>query len=152
MKLLQGRGVIAGRGKGPALISRTPINFTAALTKLQNLIPGRRAEVQDRHHELYKQNIKGTVLVFPACIGSTYTGMVLLEIMYRRVSPAAMIVLEADSLLVSGSAIAKVLFDCGIPIVEYPSDDLFDQIQPGDTLEVDGATGEIRISPADSAR
>ena len=152
MKLLQGRGVIAGKGKGLALISRTPINFTAALTKLQNLIPGRRAEVQDRHHELYRKNIKGTVLVFPACIGSTYTGMVLLEIMYRRVAPAAMIVSEADSLLVSGSAIAEVWFDCGIPIVEYPSDDLFEKIQTGDTIEVDGTTGEIRISPADSAR
>jgi predicted aconitase with swiveling domain len=146
MRLLQGRGIIKGRAKGSALISRTPINFTASLTKLQNLLPGRRAEIQDRHHELYKQNVKGTVLVFPTCIGSTYTGMVLLEIMYRRVAPAAMIVLEADSLLVSGSAIAEVWFDCGIPIVEYPSEDLFEKIKTGDTVEVDGATGEIRIT------
>ena len=152
MTTLQGRGIIKGRASGPALISRTPINFTAALTKLQNLLPGRRAEVQDRHHELYRQNIKGTVLVFPTCIGSTYTGMVLLEIMYRRVAPAAMIVQEADSLLVSGSAIAEVWFDCGIPIVEYHSEDLFDKIKTGDTVEIDGATGEIRVSRADSAR
>jgi hypothetical protein len=92
------------------------------------------------------------VLVFPTCIGSTYTGMVLLEIMYRRVAPAAMIVLEADSLLVSGSAIAEVWFDCGIPIVEYPSEDLFEKIKTGDAVEVDGATGEIRVNPGDSAR
>lgn len=152
MTTLHGRGIIQGRGKGPALVSRAPINFTAALTKLKNLVPGRRAEVQDRHHELYRKNIKGTVLVFPACIGSTYTGMVLLELMYKRVPPAAMIVSEADSLLVSGAAIAEVWFGCGIPIVEYSSDDLFEKIQSGDTIEVDGTTGEIRISPADSTR
>ena len=149
MKLLQGRGIIKGRARGPALISRTPINFTASLTKLQNLLPGRRAEIQDRHHELYRQNVKGTVLVFPACIGSTYTGMVLLEIMYRRATPVAMIVQEADSLLVSGSTIAETWFGCGIPIVEFPSDDLYDEIKTGDTVEVDGATGEIRINQGD---
>ena len=152
MTRLQGRGIIKGQAKGPALISRTPINFTASLTKLQNLLPGRRAEIQDRHHELYRQNVKGTVLVFPTCIGSTYTGMVLLEIMYRQVAPAAMIVLEADSLLVSGSAIAETWFGCGIPIIEYPSEDLFEKIKTGDTVEVDGTTGEIRIIEADSVR
>jgi hypothetical protein len=122
-----------------------PINFTASHTKPRNLIPGKMSEVQDRHHELYRKNIKGKVLVFPACIGSTYTGMVLLELMYRRVAPAAIVVQAADSLLVSGAVLADVWFGCGIPVVEYGSEDLFEKIHSGDSVEVSGDTGEIKV-------
>jgi len=134
-----------GKAGGPALVTRMPINFTAAFTKVGNSIPGRRSIIMDRHHDLYKQNIKGSVLVFPACIGSTYTGMVLLELMYGGNSPVAIVVQHADSLLVSGFVLADVWFDCGVPVVEYPSDDIYDLIKNGDNVEVNGDTGEIKV-------
>jgi len=145
MNVIKGRPIVAGKGKGRALVTRSPMNFTAALTKPRNLIPSRRAEVQDRHHELYGTDLNGRVLVFPACIGSTYTGMVLLEIMYRKCAPAALIVQRADSLLVSGAVLADVWFGRGTPVVEYPGDDIFDKIKSGDGISVDGATGDIVI-------
>ncbi len=61
MNTLTGRGVFGGRGSGPALVTRMPMNFTAAFTKLANLLPSKRSEIQDRHHELYKKKIKGKV-------------------------------------------------------------------------------------------
>ena len=146
MITIKGKGIFGGRAGGPALVTRMPMNFTAAFTKLANLLPGKRSEIQDRHHELYKKKITGKVLVFPAAIGSTYTGMVLLQRMYEKGSPAAMIVQRADSLLVSGAVLAETWFSRGVPVVEYGSDDLFEKIKTGDRVEVDGKTGEIKVT------
>ena len=145
MAAYTGRGMVKGRGTGPALVTRMPINFTAAMTKPPNIIPNRKDLLCDRHHDLYGNKIRGTVLVFPACIGSTLTGLVLLEIAVRGVAPAAMIVRDADSLLVSGAILGEVWYGRGIPIVEYKGDDLFDSVKTGDTITVDGGTGEITV-------
>ena len=56
-----------------------------------------------------------------------------------------MVVQNADSLLVSGALLAEVWFGKGLPIVEYPGADLFEKIKDGARLEVDGASGEIKI-------
>lgn len=145
MTALRGTGVVAGGGAGPALITRMPINFTAAFTKPRNLIPRWRAVICDRHHDLFGKRVTGAVLVYPACIGSTFTGMVLMQLMREGKGPAAMIVQHADSLLVSGAVLAEVWFDAGVPVVEYRSEDLFAQIATGQRVAVDGATGEIRV-------
>jgi predicted aconitase with swiveling domain len=101
--------------------------------------------VQDRNHELYNRNIKETVFVYPATIGSTYTGMVLLELIYRGSAPVAIVVQNADPLMAAGSILAEVWFGKGIPVVEYPDEDIFSQIRNGDHVEVNGDTGEITV-------
>ncbi len=145
MDILQGRTLVGGQGKGSALVTRMPMNFTAAFSKPINILPGRRGEVRDSRHDLFKKNVEGKVLVFPSCIGSTYTGMMLLQAMYEGHGPAAMVVQDGDSLLVSGPILAEVWFDRGIPVVEYQSEELFQKIQSGDQVEVDGDTGEIKV-------
>ncbi len=145
MSAFKGRAVVGGRGEGRALVSTMPINFTAAFTKPHNLIPSRRAEVRDRHHDLFGTNLAGCVLVFPACIGSTFTGMVLMQLMSEGKAPAAIVVQNADSLLVSGAVLAQVWFNKGVPVVEYSAADLFDRIRSGDRVSVDGETGEISV-------
>ena len=137
--------VVKGFGSGQALVTQKPINFAAALAGVSSIIPGKRGVIQDRHHELFQKNIKGKVLVFPTCIGSTFTGMVLMQLMYKKEAPAAMIIQNPDSLLVSGAILAEVWFSCGIPVVEYREKDLYDKIHTGDTVEVNGDTGEIKI-------
>ena len=62
------------------------------------LMPFWRSLVQDNRHDLYNKNIKGSVFVYPATIGSTYTGMILLELMNQGVGPAAIIVQNVDPL------------------------------------------------------
>jgi predicted aconitase with swiveling domain len=145
MTVIKGRPVVRGKGTGPALVTRMPINFTAAFTKPVNLLPWKKSAIMDAHHELYNKPVKGMVLVFPACIGSTYTGMMLMQLMYDRVAPAAMVVQNADSLLTSGAVLGDVWFDRGVPIVEYESDDIFEKIRNGAQVEVDGVTGEIKL-------
>jgi predicted aconitase with swiveling domain len=145
MKTLHGKGVFGGSARGKAIVTRMPMNFTAAFTKPLNLVPGREAQVQDRHHELFGKNLRASVLVYPATIGSTYTGMILLELMHKGQSPAAIIVQRADSLMVSGAVLAQTWFGEGIPVVEYTGDDIYDEIFDGAIVEVDGGSGEIII-------
>jgi len=141
MKIYTGRGMVGGVGTGPALITGTPINFTAALTKPLNMLI--KDMMFDRHHELFHKRIHGRILVFPACIGSTHTGLVLLELSVRELAPAAMIVKYPDPLLVSGAILGEVWYGTGIPLVAYSADDLFSEIKTGDPLRIDGTTGEI---------
>ena len=145
MKVLTGKAYVGGKAKGRALVSKMPINFTASFSSVVNILPGRRSEIRDRHHDLFRKRVKDTVLVFPAAVGSTFTGMVLLDRMHEDVAPCAMVVQKADSLLVSGAILAEVWFKKGVPVVEYDAKDLFNEIQTGDTVEVDGDAGEIRI-------
>ncbi len=149
MTTLNGKPMVAGHGAGAALVTRMPMNFTAALSKPHNFLPSRRAEVRDRHHDLFGRNLAGSVLVFPSCIGSSYTGMVLMQVMSEGKAPAAIVVQEADPLLVSGAVLAEVWFGKGIPVVEYGGEDLFEKIATGDRVTVDGETGEIRIDTDD---
>jgi predicted aconitase with swiveling domain len=145
MTQLKGKPVFGGLASGPALVSKIPMNFTASFTKPKNLLPWWRSQVQDRHHDLFKHNVKGCVLIFPAAIGSTYTGMVLLELMYQECAPAAVVVQNIDPLLVSGPVLADIWFKKGIPVVEYPGEDIYDKISDNDWVEVNGETGEINI-------
>ncbi len=145
MTILKGRTYVSGKARGKALVSRMPVNFTASFSSPINLLPGRRSEIRDRHHDLFGKRIKDRVLVFPAAIGSTFTGMVLLDRMYEAVAPCALVVRNADPLLVSGSILANVWYNKGVPVVEYKAADLFDKIRTGDRVEVNGDTGEIII-------
>lgn len=145
MTVFKGKGYVGGKASGTALVSGMPMNFTASFSSPVNILPGRRSEIRDRHHDLFGKRIKGRVLVFPAAIGSTMTGMVLLDRIHQGVGPRAIVVRNADSLLASGSILAGVWFGKGVPIVAYGHDDLFASLRTGDRLEVDGTSGEIRV-------
>jgi predicted aconitase with swiveling domain len=145
MEKLQGRPVVGGKAEGKALVTRMPVNFTASFSKPGNILASRRGVILDRHHELFKQDVKGRVLVFPACIGSTFTGMMLLQVIDDGAAPAAIVVQQTDSLLVSGPILGRAWLGHSFPIVEYRGDDLFERIRTGDRVEVDGDSGEIAI-------
>lgn len=147
---LTGRTIVDGVASGEALVTQQPINFTAAMTKVPNILPSKRAEVRDQHHELFGQHIRGKILVFPACIGSTHTGLVLLDLVKDGRGPAAMIVQRPDSLLLSGVILADVWYNKSIPVIEYPGDDLYQSIHTGQTVTVScrggvGSPGQIEL-------
>ena len=147
MTIMKCKTVIGGAARGEAMVTRQPINFTAAMCKVPNMLPSKRAEIRDSHHELFKQNIAGKVLVFPSCIGSTHTGLVLLDLVSMGRGPAALVVQHNDSLLISGVVLSEVWFDRRIPIVEYQDDNLYELVRNGVEVEVDGDAGEIRLTP-----
>ncbi len=145
MTTVTGHPVLKGQATGPALFTDKAFNFTAAFTKPENLLSSKKAEVRDRHHPWFKTNVHNKVLFIPTAIGSTHTGLVLLDLVRLGKGPAAMVVDAADSLLVSGIVLSEVWYGRAIPIVEYPTQELADIVEDGMTVTVDGDTGEIRI-------
>jgi predicted aconitase with swiveling domain len=115
------------------------------------LLPFKRAEVRDEHHDLFGQNIADTALVFPSCVGSTYTGLVLLELVSRGRAPAALVVQKADPLLTSGIIVSDVWYEKSIPVLEHPGEDVFDAIRTGDRVRIESGVGEIFIERSSSA-
>jgi predicted aconitase with swiveling domain len=142
------RTIIDGHARGPALVTRQPINFTAAMCKVPNILPSKRAEIRDAHHELFGHNVAGRVLVFPSCIGSTHTGLVLLDLVSYERGPAALVVERCDSLLISGVVLAEVWFGKSIPIVEFDDPTLYERLANGAEVEVDTTAGMLRILAA----
>lgn len=140
---VRGKPILKGYGKGASMYADKPVNFTAAFTKPHNLLPFKKAEVRDAHHPWFGRNIKGRVLLIPACIGSTHTGLVLLDLVRLANGPAAIIIDKADSLLVSGVVLSEVWYKKVIPIVEYDTAKLVKSVPDGTLTEVNGETGEI---------
>jgi predicted aconitase with swiveling domain len=142
-KVYQGNIIISGKAEGKAMVTKEPINFTAAFTKISNMLPGKSAEIMDRHHDLFGNNIHNRVLFFPSCIGSTHTGLVLLDLVRMERGPAALVVQKADPILISGIILSEVWYGPKIPIVEYDDADLFEMISNGDEVLVD--QGKVQI-------
>ena len=140
------RKIIGGSASGPALKTDQAINFTGAMCKPGNLLPGQKSVMKDDHHELFGRNIKDTVLLFPSAVGSTHTGLVILDLVNLDKGPAAMIVQQADSLLVSGIVLSEVWYGPSIPLVECDDPELFRSIEEGARVEVDADAGLVRIS------
>lgn len=145
MREFRARTITGGRAVGPALKTRQAINFTGAMCKPVNLLPGRKAEVRDDHHELFGRNIKGTVLLFPSAVGSTHTGLVILDLVSRGQGPVAMVVQRADSLLVSGIVLSEVWYGPGIPLLECDDPELFEAVRDGQQVEVNADEGVVRL-------
>lgn len=145
MKEFKGRGIIGGRVQGKALVTAHPLNLTSGLSKPLNLFTRLAGVYYDRHHELYKKDLFDRVLVFPQTIGSTFTGMVVLETIRRGRAPKAIIVQSADPLLASGLILAEVWLPRKVPFLEIPEPDLFNLIRTGDLVEVDGDVGVVKI-------
>ena len=145
MREFHGRGIVPGQAQAKALVTARALNLTAAFSKPPNMIRRWNGVFQDRNHELYHQDVAGKVLIFPQCIGSTYTGMILLEVINRGRGPAAMVVQNADSLLVSGALLAEVWLERKVPLVEIASAEIFSAIRTGETVAVDGGTGTVRV-------
>lgn len=145
MQTYTARKITGGTAKGPAIKTRQAINFTGAMCKPANLLPGRKAEVRDDHHELFGRNIKGSVLIFPSAVGSTHTGLVILDLVSRGQGPVAMVVEAADSLLVSGIVLSEVWYGPSIPLVECEDPALFDAVEDGQDIEVDADAGVVKL-------
>lgn len=145
MKELKARVIIPGRARGKALVTSQPLNLTSGLSKPLNLFNRFAGVYYDRHHELYKKDLYNRILVFPQTIGSTFTGMVVLETIRRGRAPLAMIVQSADPLLASGVILAEVWLERKVPFLEIPDPELFTLIRTDDLVEVDGDSGIVRI-------
>jgi len=123
--------VSGGSATGPALITEDPISFLGT-------VDPNSGEVVDPNHELYGQNIKGKVLIFPEGKGSTVGSYVIYQLKKRGLAPAAMINLKSEAIVAVGAIISE------IPLVDQVAEDIL-SLDNGTMVTVNANDGFIEI-------
>ena len=96
-----GEVLVAGEpSEGHALVLSAPISFWGGID------PATGGIIDPRHPQ-HGANIAGTVLFLPATIGSSSASAVLMELAYCGNAPAAIVLHQADAILLIGMIAAN---------------------------------------------
>ncbi len=138
---VRGHGVSGGVAEGLALVSGQNLSLWGGLNPKTGLII-------DTRHELYRQQVKRKVLVFPYGKGSTTGAIVFLEAVRCGNAPAAIVNVETEPILASGALMSKIFCRKTIPIVDRLDRNPVEVIRTNDCVRVDGDVGLVEIRRA----
>jgi uncharacterized protein len=85
---------------GQVLALTAPISFWGGVDPKTSVIA-------DVRHPQHGTPIAGTILYLPGTIGSSSASAVLLELIHRRIAPAAIILKDPDAILLLGVLVAR---------------------------------------------
>ena len=143
-KVLKGRSLSSGIVEGKALVTSQPFSISAAFT-FPLIQRSTKCKVADRTHELYKEDVKDKILIFPYPIGTTTLGFVLLEVITRKIGPKAIICEVGEPLMSSGALIADIFFNESFPIIDNIPFSELKKIPNNSLIRVNGDKGYIEI-------
>jgi len=103
--LLKGRGLVEGIVKGQMIISSQALSFLGGVDRLTG-------KIIDPKSNLYQQKMFNKILYIPRSVGSTVGAYVIYAICKNNLGPKAIICDKADSIIITGCAIA------GIPLID----------------------------------
>ena len=124
---MKGRAISAGKARGEALVSSTPIGFYGG-------VDAKTGVVIEEGHELQGQCVAGKVLVFPHGKGSTVGSYVIYGLAKNGVGPAALVNGETETIVATGAILADIPCVDGVDL---------SGIRAGDLLEVDADEGTV---------
>ncbi|HWA46444.1 MAG TPA: DUF126 domain-containing protein [Hypericibacter adhaerens] len=111
--VFQGGIQIEGEARGRILKLGKPISFWGGVDP----VTGR---ISDPRHPNHEAELKDRVLVLPGMIGSSSSSYIMLELMAKRLAPAALIVAEPDAILGLGVVVAREMNYGSIPVLVLP--------------------------------
>ena len=144
---LQGRALVAGEAAGPALVLEAPLSLWGGMDP-------HSGRLSDHHHPQLGAILSGRVVVMPSGRGSSSSSSVLAEAIRLGTAPLAILLAEADAILVLGALVAEYLYGRTCPIVVLP-DAATGGIATGDQVAVSGgrvALARTRPPPAEPGR
>lgn len=89
----------------------------------------------DHRHPQLGERVTGTVLVMPTGRGSSSASSVIAEAIRRGTAPAAIVMSEADDIILVGAVVAEELYSITCPIVVV-APDRYASLSTGDILTV----------------
>jgi predicted aconitase with swiveling domain len=130
MAELTGRVLVAGTGSGEALVLDEPLSFWGGFDAEDGRV------IEDRHPQA-GLSLAGRVVVMPGGRGSSSSSSVLAEGLRRGTGPVALLLAEADEIIVLGALVANLLDGSAFPVVQLgPAD--YASIRTGDAVTVRG--------------
>ena len=136
--VLRGRGINGGTAEGEALVSKHAFGFTHG-------VDPETGEVTDVRHDLWKQNMRGKVLVFSVGKSSSSGGMFILETVRCGNAPAALINVETEPVIGAGFIMGDLIYDKKVPVVDQLDQNPCEVIRTGDYVKVDGDKGIVTV-------
>ncbi len=131
--VFHGRGLVAGTGAGPALVSQEPISFFGDVDILTGRITGDIPSVRNA-------SIRGCILLLPLTRGSAGAWRILHQLQKHGNAPGALVIRERpDPSVVQGAILGK------IPIVSGGPAEAYDPRWNGVWADVDAVTGRVTL-------
>ena len=116
----------------PALVSKDAICFY--------LVEPETGVVKERNHDAFGKSVVGKVLIMPSGKGSSVVQLDgLYKLMMRNNGPAAIVVQEADTVLVAAAAAKEM------PMVHRVDPEFFTDVESGMNIALDVEQGTITI-------
>ena len=116
----------------PALVSKDAICFY--------LVEPETSVVKERNHDAFGKSVVGKVLIMPSGKGSSVVQLDgLYKLMMRNNGPAAIVVQEADTVLVAAAAAMEM------PMVHRVDPEFFTDVESGMNIALDVEQGTITI-------
>ena len=116
----------------PALVSKDAICFY--------LVEPETGVVKERNHDAFGESVVGKVLIMPSGKGSSVVQLDgLYKLMMRNNGPAAIVVQEADTVLVAAAAAMEM------PMVHRVDPEFFTDVESGMNIALDVEQGTITI-------
>ncbi len=116
----------------PALVSKDAICFY--------LVEPETGVVKERNHDAFGKSVVGKVLIMPSGKGSSVVQLDgLYKLMMRNNGPAAIVVQEADTVLVAAAAAMEM------PMVHRVDPAFFADVKSGMNIALDADQGTITI-------
>jgi predicted aconitase with swiveling domain len=128
----QGRSICKGLAKGEALVTKQGVSFLGGVDPDTGIV----TEVD---HELHGEKLAGKILILPSLKGSAGGMWILIRLAANKKGPKAIIVAQADTILVGAVVIAE------IPTVDSLPVEAFQTLKSGDSLKVDGTKGTVKL-------
>ena len=92
-------------------------------------------------HKLFGQSYKGVILVLNTAKGGVATAWMLYEMTSRLVAPKAILLNQANTILVQGAALANMAM-----LDRFDKGDVTKLIETGDHLVVDPQAGQVDVN------
>ena len=124
---MSGRMISPGTAEGDVLVTAEPMGFYGG-------VDPKNGEIIDKSHELFGQNVKGKILMFPCGKGSTVGSYVIYGLMKYGNAPAAIVNEETETIVAVGVILSGIPCIDGIEISQYKS---------GERVKVDAESAEI---------
>jgi len=105
--------LIAGSAQGPVMRLDAPLSFWGGIDPITS-------QVMLAGHPQLGQPVAGTILVLPEPIGSSSSSAILLELLYRKCAPKALILGASDAILPVAAVVARQMKWPIIPVLVMP--------------------------------
>lgn len=129
MKKIKCNPISEGIVEGEVLLTKEPISFYGGVDMKTGI-------VIEKGHELEGKSITGKILIFPHGKGSTVGSYVIYGLKKYGKAPLALVVEEAEPIIISGTILANIPCVDGIKISE---------LENVRKIRVDAVKGEVEV-------